>query len=58
MTRARDLADRESDRLADAVKIENGEFVVKAPRRQRPLEGIGVELVRLSVAGMVRTRLD
>lgn len=49
-----DVADRESDRLAYAVKIENGEFVVKAPRRQSPLEDIGVELVRLHVAGMVR----
>ena len=49
-----DCADRESDRLAYAVKIENGEFVVKAPRRQNPLEDVGLELVRLHVAGMVR----
>ncbi len=49
-----DCADRESDRLAYAVNIENGEFVVKAPRRQSPLEDVGLELVRLHVAGMVR----
>jgi hypothetical protein len=49
-----DFADRESDRLAYAVKFENGEFVVKAPRRQSPFEDVGLELVRLHVAGMVR----
>jgi len=49
-----DFADRESDRLAYAVKFEKGEFVVKAPRRQSPIEDIGVEFVRLHVAGMVR----
>jgi hypothetical protein len=49
-----DFAERESDRLAYAVKIENGEFVVKAPRRQSPFEDVGLELVRLHVAGMVR----
>lgn len=49
-----DFADRESDRLAYAVKVENGEFVVKAPRRLTPLDDVGSELVRLHVAGMVR----
>jgi hypothetical protein len=49
-----DFAERESDRLVYAVKIENGEFVVKAPRRQSPFEDVGLELVRLHVAGMVR----
>jgi hypothetical protein len=49
-----DFADRESDRLAYAVKLVNGEFVVKAPRRQSPFEDVGVELVRLHIAGMVR----
>ena len=49
-----DFAERESDRLAYAVTLENGEFVVKAPRRQSPLEDIGLQFVRLHVAGMVR----
>lgn len=49
-----DFAERESDRLAYAVTLENGEFVVKVPRRQNPLEDVALQFLRLHVAGMVR----
>lgn len=51
---ALDWSDRESDRLANVVSVENGKLVVKMPRPQNPLEALGNQMVRLHVAGAVR----
>lgn len=49
-----DCADRESDLMANAVAIKNGQVLVNAPRRQSPFEDVGTQLVRLHAAGVVR----
>jgi hypothetical protein len=49
-----DFADRLSDRFVDAVKIEDGIPIMKAPRAQSPLDDLGVQMVRLHIAGTVR----
>lgn len=49
-----DYSEKESDRLANAVSLVNGQFSVTAPRPQSPLEEAGPRLVRLHVVGVVR----
>jgi hypothetical protein len=49
-----DWSERESDRLANVVRIENGKLVLRMPRPQNPLETLGNQMVRLHVAGAVR----
>jgi hypothetical protein len=49
-----DYAERENNRMADAVRIEQGQVVVRAPRRNNPWEELGLPLVRLHVTGVVR----
>jgi len=49
-----DSAERESDRLVNAVKIEKGQPIITPPRPQSPLEDLGRQMVRLHVAGVVR----
>jgi len=51
---ALDWSDRESDRLANVVRIEKGSLVVRMPRPQNPLDALGNQMVRLHVAGTVR----
>ncbi len=48
------VPDRESDFMANAVSVKDGQLVVKAPRRSSPIEDIGADLVRLHAAGVVR----
>ena len=50
-----DYADQESDRFANSLTFENGVPVVKAPRRTSPLEDAGIQLIRLHVAGVIRS---
>ena len=49
-----DYAERESDRMANAVAIVNGQIVVSAPRPRNALDTLGTALVRLHVVGIVR----
>jgi hypothetical protein len=49
-----DFTAQESDRVANALTFQNGEPIVKVPRRNSPLEDVGTQLVRLHVAGTVR----
>jgi hypothetical protein len=49
-----DYADRESDRLADAVKIQNGRPTMVAPRPHSPWEELGNQLQRMHIVGVVR----
>lgn len=49
-----ECSDRESDLMANVVRVVNGEIVVKMPRRQSPLEDLGPQFVVLHAAGAVR----
>ena len=49
-----DSSDRDSARFADAVKIENGQPQLSAPRPRTPLEQLGSELVRIHLVGVIR----
>ncbi len=49
-----ECADRESDFMANAVSVKDGQLLVKAPRRNSPIEDITADLVRLHSAGVAR----
>jgi hypothetical protein len=49
-----DWAERESDRRADVVKLENGQLSIAPTSPLSPLEELGDEFVRMHVAGVVR----
>ena len=49
-----DWSDRHSDRFANAVGLENGELVVKAPRPESPREELSSHMMRLHIVGCVR----
>lgn len=49
-----DYSARESDRLADAVQIQNGRLAMVAPRPRSPLEELLSQLERMHILGVVR----
>jgi hypothetical protein len=49
-----DFADRDSDRYADAIKVEGGQVTWSPPLPLSPLDDLSPELMRIHVAGMVR----
>ncbi len=50
-----DSAERESDRMANAVVVENGQVTVRPPRQGKPLGQLDLStLSRLHQAGLVR----
>jgi hypothetical protein len=49
-----DWSDRLSDRFANAVVLERGKLVVKAPRPGNPLEELSLHMMRLHGVGCVR----
>lgn len=49
-----DYAEQESDMFADAVQVERGELVVRAPRRASPIDDIVLEMSDLHLLGVAR----
>lgn len=49
-----DYAEQESDLFADAVQIERGQIVVRAPRPERPLDDIVLDMGNLHLLGVAR----
>lgn len=49
-----DYAEQESDMFADAVQVESGQVVVRAPRRERPLDDVVLDLCDLHLLGVAR----
>lgn len=49
-----DYAEQESDMFADAVRFEHGELVVRAPRRESPLDDLVLEMCDLHILGVAR----
>lgn len=49
-----DYAEQESDMFADAVHVERGELVVRAPRRASPIDDIVLEMSDLHLLGVAR----
>jgi len=46
-----DYSEQESDMFADAVRIEGGQVVVRAPRRHHPLDDIVMDICDLHLLG-------
>jgi hypothetical protein len=49
-----DYSDQESDMFADSVQIENGQVVIRAPRRERPIDDIVLDMCGLHLLGIAR----
>jgi hypothetical protein len=49
-----DYAEQESDMFADSVRLERGQVVVRAPRRERPLDDIVLDMCDLHLLGVAR----
>ncbi|MGA2433888.1 MAG: hypothetical protein ABSG25_01240 [Bryobacteraceae bacterium] len=49
-----DASERDSARFVDAVKIENGQPTIDAPRDRSPFEQLGPEFIRIHQSGIIR----
>lgn len=49
-----DASERDSERFADAVKIEHGRPTIAAPRPRSPLDQLGPAFIRIHQAGIIR----